>query len=411
MAVNLNTGIVLEPMKEPAVSRGLRSYLNPEEIYVPCYKEKLRNIMRVSKDQPVYVYDDGMALHAGINGRFVRDVTITNPDDTGRYFVYKNMIGFADVQKPQETDRMSITEITAAAKAASIIDENDGVYLYKKLEYARKHGKKTLVVDCVEDEPYVSCMTNLLLKNQAELSAGIQLAVRAMQTDKACIAVYKQFDEFKTKIPKLLDNIRIKNIHGKYPLRYRLKYYFKEHDDIVTISAGALVHLYRACKFSKPQTSCFVTVAGDCVSTPYNIEVTIGTPVRDLLQFCGLKQEPDIVIYGGSMTGHRIEDLEQPIGHTTKAVLTMKTDIVEKKTACISCGRCNDICPQDLLPHFIYKYAESGVKHVLSRYNIDHCIECGCCSYVCPANMGVAASIRRAKKLIGKEQASDKNGK
>ena len=123
MAVNLNTGIVLKAFKEPAVSRGLRSFLNPEEVYIP-YQDSLRNTMRIMKDQEIYRDKDGIAFYAGIHGRFVRDVTIKNPDETSRYFVYKNMIGFDDESKQREIEHLTGDEILASAKDAGIIDEN-----------------------------------------------------------------------------------------------------------------------------------------------------------------------------------------------------------------------------------------------------------------------------------------------
>ena len=57
-----------------------------------------------------------------------------------------------------------------------------------------------------------------------------------------------------------------------------------------------------------------LTVDGDIVKEPKNVEVIIGTPIQELLDFCGgLTDEPGKVLYGGPMMGTCVADLSQPI--------------------------------------------------------------------------------------------------
>ena len=51
-----------------------------------------------------------------------------------------------------------------------------------------------------------------------------------------------------------------------------------------------------------PLTTKRLTVDGDIVKEPKNVEVIIGTPIQELLDFCGgLTAQPGKVLYGGPM--------------------------------------------------------------------------------------------------------------
>ena len=57
-----------------------------------------------------------------------------------------------------------------------------------------------------------------------------------------------------------------------------------------------------------------VTVTGGAVVDPRNILVRVGTPLKDLLDFCGgTLGEPVVLVGGGPMTGPPIASLEAPV--------------------------------------------------------------------------------------------------
>ena len=71
-----------------------------------------------------------------------------------------------------------------------------------------------------------------------------------------------------------------------------------------------------------PLTTKRLTVDGDIVKEPKNVEVLIGTPIQELLDFCGgLTAQPGKVLYGGPMMGTCVADLSQPILKNNNAVL------------------------------------------------------------------------------------------
>ena len=96
-----------------------------------------------------------------------------------------------------------------------------------------------------------------------------------------------------------------------------------------------------------------VKVKGSGINTPKNILVKIGTPVKDILDFCGgVKENTLEIICGGPMTGKSVFDLESPITKTTSGILVF-TDVEIEQTEespCIKCSRCIDHCPARINP-------------------------------------------------------------
>ena len=71
-----------------------------------------------------------------------------------------------------------------------------------------------------------------------------------------------------------------------------------------------------------------------------------------------------------------------------------------KPQACISCGKCVDVCPMHLVP---FMYARLAVKEHwedLKKYNLMDCIECGSCAYICPANRPLTEAIKIGKAKL-----------
>ena len=152
-----------------------------------------------------------------------------------------------------------------------------------------------------------------------------------------------------------------------------------------------------------PLTTKRLTVDGDIVKEPKNVEVIIGTPIQELLDFCGgLTAQPGKVLYGGPMMGTCVASLDQPILKNNNAVLAFSEAWAHlpKKTNCIHCGRCVNACPLGLAAKDIVKAYEKGDVEQLQELNADLCMSCGTCSFVCPAKRPLAPSIALAKILM-----------
>ena len=81
---------------------------------------------------------------------------------------------------------------------------------------------------------------------------------------------------------------------------------------------------------NKPLYERVVTVTGSCLSNPKNLLVRIGTPIKDLIDFCGpLKEEPAKIIIGGPMMGIAQYTDKVPVIKSTTGVILMNEEEAE----------------------------------------------------------------------------------
>ena len=158
-----------------------------------------------------------------------------------------------------------------------------------------------------------------------------------------------------------------------------------------------------------PLISRRLTIDGDKVAKPMNVRVAIGTPIADVLDFCGISTESvQMVISGGVMMGSCVIDTARPVIKTSNALLCFKKPYGRDHSPCIRCGRCVEACPIRLSPLMIEKaYSRRDIDE-LKRQNVELCINCGCCSYVCPAKRDLAHKNQIAKGYIKAEAAATK---
>ena len=168
-------------------------------------------------------------------------------------------------------------------------------------------------------------------------------------------------------------------------------------------------------KTGMPLVEKCVTVDGGAVKEPKNVIAPIGTPIKELIDFCGgLTEEPMKVLYGGPMMGITVPDLNLPVIKNTNAIiaLTEKEAKLPKTTACIRCGACANACPFGLAPAQILLAYKKKDTEALNRLSVDTCMLCGCCSFSCPANRPLVQTNSLSKQLLREERAKEasKNG-
>ena len=170
---------------------------------------------------------------------------------------------------------------------------------------------------------------------------------------------------------------------------------------IVVVNVGTAAAIYRAIYHDEPLISRLTTVTGTAVTAPRNLEILIGTPMRELLEQCGADYD-DIgeLIMGGPMMGFALASTDLPIIKTTNCLLALaksKQAPPETVMPCIRCGACMDACPVNLMPQLMYWHAKAKDFEKTQDYNLFDCIECGCCSYVCPSHLPLVQYYRYAK--------------
>ena len=309
------------------------------------------------------------------------------------------------LEKPvsSEPGLLAPYEIVMIAREAKIIDESDGRRLWRKLAQAARESISGVVIDAMDDEPYLSSQLGPALWMQDQLSEAIGLVKRAVGANKVQIEIYKNLLDVDIKIPASIGGNRVERIGGTYPAELRARWHSSRKNTLV-IGAGAMIHLWRAAYLGLVQTTCFVTVAGDCVANPGNYEVPIGMSVMRVAEQVGLIADPKRMVAGGSMTGFGLTDPERVmITPTTRGVLAFAQEFKDMGYTCIGCGRCADVCPEGLSPFFIYKAMKSKRRERLELFDADLCTGCGTCSYVCPAKLDLAQIVGACGRLVRKQ--------
>jgi electron transport complex protein RnfC len=169
-------------------------------------------------------------------------------------------------------------------------------------------------------------------------------------------------------------------------------------------NVGTAVALRRLARDGEPLISRIVTVTGAGIKTPQNVEAPLGTPIAELVAFCGGYNDGVIrLIGGGSMMGHALPDDDVPIGKASNCVIaatTAEVRIDPTEWPCIRCGDCAMVCPPRLLPQELLVAANESDFEALRALGLQDCIECGCCDVACPSHISLTERFRQAKRSL-----------
>ncbi len=158
--------------------------------------------------------------------------------------------------------------------------------------------------------------------------------------------------------------------------------------------------IYDAVVFGKPLCEKIITIAGNGISKQANLQVKVGTKVKDIVDYLGgIKPGLSKIILGGPMMGFAVSSLDIPVTKTTSAILFLSEDEIDTQphSACIRCGWCLDACPMGLEPKEIGIHVEANRAEDTAQFGVFECFECGSCAYVCPAKRPLVQFVRLAK--------------
>ncbi|MDX2503104.1 MAG: electron transport complex subunit RsxC [Gammaproteobacteria bacterium] len=302
-----------------------------------------------------------------------------------------------------------------------------------KLQSAQKMHTDTLIINAAECEPYITCDDVLMRTRPEEIILGILLIKKVVGAKKCLIGIEDNKPEAYQALVKAIRGyqqtisryqreanseakIEVVQVPTRYPAGGE-----KQLIQVLTgqevptqglpMNIGIICHnvttaaaAYQAVFRGEPLISRIVTVTGGAIKHPQNIEVPLGTPIRDVLEHVGLNSnEVDKIILGGPMMGFALPSIDTPVTKATNCLLvSAKNELKTPPPAmpCIRCARCAESCPMSLLPQQMYWYAKARDLEKIQDYNIFDCIECGCCSYVCPSNIPLVQYFRYAKTEI-----------
>jgi electron transport complex protein RnfC len=319
------------------------------------------------------------------------------------------------LKSQQEIDKITAQDLRNFVLDAGIVGMG-GASFPTHIKLNPPKSLDTLIINGAECEPYLTADARLMVEKTLQISAGIALIARCLGVRNIYIAIEKNKPEaikvfsgisgIKVKVlsseyPQGGEKQLIKSILGKEIPRGKLPF-----DIGVLVQNVATVYaIYEAVYKGKPLIERIVTVAGSCLASPKNLLVRIGTPIKNLVEFCGpLKEPPAKIIIGGPMMGIAQYTDEVPIIKSSSGLLLMNKNEAKilDEDPCIRCAACVRGCPVGLEPCQINLASERLLWNLAKEYGASDCIDCGICNYVCPSNRRLLQTIKRAKLEVTK---------
>lgn len=317
-------------------------------------------------------------------------------------------------------------ELAAAARSAGLVGLGGaGFPAHVKLNVPEGKQIDTLIVNVAECEPYVTSDHRETLENGKNVLEGIYKVKEILEVQRVLIAVEDNKPDVIQRLSEIandpqrdpLDQVRVLPLKSRYPqgaekvlvqaCTGRKVPEGKLPADVgcLVMNIGSISFLASYMRTGMPLTLKRVTLDGSAIAHPQNVIVPVGTPIKDVVAFCGgYKAEPKKLIMGGPMMGVAITSDELPILKQNNAILAFdeREAALRQPTACIRCGRCVAACPMQLMPTKLEQAAERKDVEALQSLHVMTCMECGCCSFSCPAGRRLVQAIRLGKSYVRK---------
>ena len=317
-------------------------------------------------------------------------------------------------------------ELAAAARSAGLVGLGGaGFPAHVKLTVPEGKQIDTLIVNVAECEPYVTSDHREALENGKNVLEGIYKVKEILEVQRVLIAVEDNKPDVIQRLSEIandpqrdpLDQVRVLPLKSRYPqgaekvlvqaCTGRKVPEGKLPADVgcLVMNIGSISFLASYMRTGMPLTLKRVTLDGSAIAHPQNVIVPVGTPIKDVVAFCGgYKAEPKKLIMGGPMMGVAITSDELPILKQNNAILAFdeREAALRQPTACIRCGRCVAACPMQLMPTKLEQAAERKDVEALQSLHVMTCMECGCCSFSCPAGRRLVQAIRLGKSYVRK---------
>lgn len=307
--------------------------------------------------------------------------------------------------------------IDAVHKSGTVGLGGSGFPTAIKLDVKNKEKIDTVIINGAECEPYITSDTMTLVYDFDAIFEGIELIKKFLQVENIFFGIEKH-NKAAIKQIKIKSNgypyVSVKELTPLYPqggekiITYNLtgrivpEGKYPKDVGVVVINCTTVATIAKFIKTGIPLIDKCITVDGSAISKPCNLYVPLGTPVKDILDFCGVKSNPKKIILGGVMMGVTAPDLSMPITKSCNALIVQNEHDAKPMitTSCIRCGKCIYSCPVRLNPVAISKAYKMRDLSAIKATHVNICMECGCCSYVCPTRQPLVEHNKLAKVFL-----------
>ena len=335
--------------------------------------------------------------------------------------VIENDFGYSEVEWPEvkAVEEMTREEKLKIIKEAGIVGMGGaGFPTHVKLSPKEPDKIDYIIANCAECEPYLTSDYRRMMEDPEKIVGGLRIALSLFKNARGILAVEDNKPDAVEKLREACKNeikIEVMPLKTKYPQgAERMLIYActgrKLNSSKLPADVGCIVNntdtiaaIYNAFYEGKPLMHRVITVTGDAIADPRNFSVPIGTNYRELIEEAGgFKEDPIKIISGGPLMGFGIFNLDVPVTKTSSALLCLTKDEVAEMepTACINCGRCVSVCPENLLPSRLASISERYDEEGFLKLDGMECCECGCCAFTCPAKRPLTQSIKSMRRML-----------
>ncbi|MCG7997107.1 MAG: electron transport complex subunit RsxC, partial [Candidatus Thiodiazotropha taylori] len=291
-----------------------------------------------------------------------------------------------------------------------------------KLNLRKRYSLHTLVINGAECEPYLTCDDRLMREQAMQVVEGVKLMARALGVEQILFAIENNKPDAQASIREAAEQSEMITVVG-LPTRYPMGSEKHLVQTLVgketparglTADIGVVVHnvataraVYDAIVLGRPLISRVMTVTGESIQHPKNVEVLIGTPLNNLIDYCGgFTEIPERLISGGPMMGQPLPSLRVPAVKGSNGLLALsgKLNRATTEMPCIRCASCVNACPCGLVPLDMANHIKAGSLDSSVKLGLLDCIGCGSCAYVCPSHIPLVQYFNYAKGELASRQ-------
>ncbi len=328
---------------------------------------------------------------------------------------------WAEMNPCPDYQELTATELITQVRAAGIVGLGGAVFP-TATKLAGTEKIHTLILNGAECEPYIACDEILMQQAPEKIIQGAQILCEILAIPQAIIAIEDPMENCQKSLDKailqagaeaLIKVVKVPMLYPEGGERQLVQVLTGEEVPAggLPLSLGLLVQnvatvaaISDAIIHGKPLLERIVTVTGNGIVAPQNMVASFGTPISELVDFCG-GYTPSIarLIMGGPLMGLALNSDSLPLIKASNCILGLSSADVsstQPEFPCINCGFCVSVCPAGLLPQTLQTMIRSENFSALEPLHLEACIECGCCDYVCPSHIPLVNYFRYGKDQL-----------
>ncbi|PUU87984.1 electron transport complex subunit RsxC [Halanaerobium sp.] len=425
-------GIEIPARKELNTDLEIEELPLPEVVYLPVRqhigrpgKITVKKGDYVKRGQCIVEEQEGVSarLHASLSGEILDIKEI--PDGRGG----KSEAIIIKRDQNAEVKRINFSLKTKKEKSAEEIKEiikNSGIIgmggagfpTHIKLSPPADKPIDTIIINGSESEPYVSVDDRTMQEKTAKIFRGLELIKKMVGAKNGFIVCEENKEKAIKKLAseaKKWPELSYQVVDSLYPhgaekmlIEACLNREIPEGElpmevGVIVNNVQTAVAVAEAVDEKQPVVDRIVSVSGYGIKNPKNLIVPVGTPIKELIDYCGgVVSEDSILIIGGTMTGFKAESTEIPVTKTGFGIIILSESEYKEyeSRVCIRCAKCVDACPVYITPNRITDFINNNYLEEAEALSLASCIECGSCAYVCPAGRPLLRWLREGKARV-----------